>query len=597
MAVMTPSPLPGPFLEAQDVHFTFSADIASVAYTTDGTPPSISKYIAYDTLTPPNPFIAVTEDGRGRVVYDGGFPKFYNVNKPIQNPTFADLNGGGKYFYNAIRWISNQEKVAAGNKKVLVLGDSIATENYAIKSSAGTGFADTLQRLFIALNVPYVLKDRSDYGGVLNPTLSELEEYACVVVFSTLWTAQRFISANAVNDLVTYRENGNGIFIITDHGDALSSIQQAQGTHTGFFRTGNYICTNFGAFFNGNFDRSPVNVGFLRRTYGDHPLYNGLLDTEDVYAGGSESKVTVTTANVFDPSLFPTIRVDKKGINTIQVLGITNTGEIITGRYVYIIQGDEFVFAKTVNPTTGLEETNVGKAYADIGGKATVTMWVDGSTLGTVWGEIKLRGKRIGELYYTAGAGSKTYWYAGKLENTPLNNGDVIQQSIGIPFGYTKSIAVLREQFAPTGVALAVAVATGRSALKFNGVAGSVRSFYEKLKPTLPPSKSAQSVNVGNNGMMFFGVFQNKYQFEDLTDTRIFRTTAEVTAAIAATTVAPGIRFIDASTNKVYGYLNGAFRVITGLTAQDFYGAPRVIVNSTTGHKFRLELNGTISQI
>lgn len=597
MAVMTPSPLPGPFLEAQDVHFSFSADITSVAYTTDGTPPSISKYIAYDTLTPPNPFIAVTEDGRGRVVYDGGFPKFYNSNKPIQNPTFADLPGGGKYFYNAIRWISNQEKVAAGNSKVLVLCDAIATENYSIKSVAGTGFADTLQRMFSALGVAYVLKDRDDYGGVLKPTLAELEQYACVVVFSTMYTSGQFISPTAVNDLVTYRENGNGIFLITDHGDNLESIQAAQGPHTGFFRTANFICTNFGAYFNGNFNRTPVNVGFLRRTYGDHPLYNGLLDTEDVYAGGSESKVTVTTANVFDPSLFPTIRVDKKGINTIQVLAITNTGAIVTGRYVYIIQGDEFVFAKTVNPSTGLEETNVGKIYADIGGRASVTMWLDGSTLGTVWAEIKLNGKRIGELHYTAEAGSKTYWYAGKLENTPLNNGDVIQQAVAIPFGYTKSLTAQREQFQPTGVALAVAVATGRTAYKFKGVAGSVRSFYEKLKPTLPPSKSAQSVNVGNNGMMFFGVFQNKYQFEDLTDTRIFRTTAEVTAAIAATTVAPGIRFIDASTNKVYGYLNGAFRIITGLTAQDFYGAPRVIVNSTTGHKFRLELNGTISQI
>lgn len=595
MAVMTPNPLPGPYLEGQNVHFTFSADITSVAYTTDGTPPSISKYIAYDTLVPPNPFIAVTEDGRGRVVYDGGFPKFYNGQKPIVDPSFADLNAGGKYFYNAIRWISNPEEVAAGNKKVLVLCDAIVTENYSIKSTNGTGFADTLQRLFHALDVPYVLKDRDDYGGVLNPTLEELETYACVVVFSTRYTAERFISEQAVNDLVTYRENGNGIFLITDHGDNLSSIQQAQGLHTGFFRTANFICTNFGAYFNGNFDRVPVNVGFLRSNYGDHPLYNGMLDSEDVYAGGSESKVTVTTANVFDPSLFPVIRVDKKGINTIQVLGITNTGEIVTGRYVYIIQGDEFVFAKTVNPTTGLEETNVGKAYADLFGRASMTMWVDGSLLGTVWGEIKLNGKRIGELHYTGAGGSKVYWYAGKLENTPLDNADVIQQAIAVPFGYTKSITALRTEVPTSGIALASVVAVGRSTYKFKGVAGSVKSFFDSVKPKLPVTNNDQPLSCGENGMMFFGLFSNKYQFEDVLNARIYATAGETSAAIAATPVTPGICFIDASTNKVYGYLNGAFRLITGLKAQDFYGAPRVITNATTGRKFRLELNGTIT--
>lgn len=597
MAVMTPTPLPGPFLEGQNVNFAFSNDIVSVAYTTDGTPPSISKYIAYDTLTPPNPFIAVTEDGRGRVVYDGGFPKFYMAQAPAAGTGFADLPGGYKYAFNAIRWISNTEKVAAGNKKVLVLGDAIASENYAIKGTKGVDFSVSLDRLFAALGVPYVLKDRADYGGVLNPTLAELEEYACVVVFSTLYTDGQFISNQAINDMVTYRENGNGIFIITDHGVVLPNIQAAMGTHAGFFRTGNFICTRFGAFFSGNYDRVPVNVGFLRQTYGDHPLYNNLSDAESIHAGGSESKVVVTTANVFDPSSFPVIRVDKKGMNTVQILATTASGEMITGRFVYIIQGDEFVFAKTRNPTTGLEETNVGKVYADLGGKATMEMWVDGSTLGTVWGEIKLNGKRIGELHYTTQAGSKVYWYAGKLENTPIKQDDTLVQAIAVPFGYSKTIRGVREQVASSGISLAQAIAAGKPSLKFTGVSGLPRKFYDKVKPILPSSNNGQPIPTPENALMFFGIFENKYQFEDITDTRIFRTTAEVTAAIAATTTNPGPRFIDASTNRVYAYLNGAFRHIVGLTAQDFYGAPRIITNTTTGHKFRLELNGTISQI
>lgn len=599
MASMTPSPTPGPYLEGLDVRFTFSPDVTGVAFSTDGTPPSISKYIAYDTLTPPNPFIAVTEDGRGRVVYDGGFPKFYNGQAPAAGTQFAGLPGGYKYAFNAIRWISNAEKVDAGNKKVLVLGDAVASENYAIKGTKGVDFSVSLDRLFAALGVPYVLKDRADYGGVLNPTLAELEEYACVVVFSTLYTDGQFISNQAINDMVTYRENGNGIFIVTDHGVVLPNIQAAMGTHAGFFRTGNFICTRFGAFFSGNYDRAPVNVGFLRQTYGDHPLYNNLLDSESIHAGASESKVVVTTANVFDPASMPPIRVDKKGINTIQVLAVLADGSMITGRYVYIIQGDEFVFVRVTNPTTGQVETNQGKLYADPAGKAQAEMWVDGSLLGTVWGEILKNGKRIGELYYTSAGGSKVFWYAGALERTPLRNNDAVTQSIKVPFSYTKALVAVRDEVVihNNGFALPRLVADIKPKYPVTGFSGLVTKLHGKVKPTLPSDKRKQPVSCAGTSRVLEGVFNDKVQqYDDLT-AKIFPTTALTNAAISTTPVAPGTCFIDASTNKVSAYLNGSFRVIAGLTAQDIFGAPRTLVNPTTGLKFRLELNGSITQI
>lgn len=599
MASMTPSPTPGPYLEGLDMRFTFSPDVTGVAFSTDGTPPSISKYIAYDTLTPPNPFIAVTEDGRGRVVYDGGFPKFYNGSAPAVGTQFASLPGGYKYAYNAIRWISNHEKVAAGNGKVLVLGDAVASENYSIKGTKSVDFSVSLDRLFAALGVPYVLKDRADYGGVLNPTLAELEEYACVVVFSTLYTDGQFISNQAINDMVTYRENGNGIFIITDHGVVVPDIQAAMGTHAGFFRTGNFICTRFGAFFSGNYNRVPVNVGFLRRTYGDHPLYNNLLDSESISAGGSESKVVVTSANVFDPANMPPVRVDKKGINTVQVLAVLADGTLITGRYVYIIQGDEFVFVRVTNPTTGQVETNQGKLYADPSGKAQAEMWVDGSLLGTVWGEILKNGKRVGELYYTSAEGSKVFWYAGALERTPLRNNDAITQSITIPFSYSKALVALRDEVAiqNNGFALPRLVADIKPKYPVSGFSGLVSKLHGKVKLTLPNDKRKQPVSCAGASRVLEGVFSDKVQQYDDLAAKIYPTTTLTNAAISATPVAPGTYFIDASTNKVSAYLNGSFRVIAGLTAQDIFGAPRTLVNPTTGLKFRLELNGSITQI
>lgn len=599
MASMTPIPTPGPYLEGQDVHFTFSPDIVGVAFSTDGSPPSISKYIAYDTLTPPNPFIAVTEDGRGRVVYDGGFPKFYNDKITDAQNTFALLPGGFKYLYNAVKWVANPEKVAAGNNKILVIGDSIATESYAVKGTVANGFYYAMTRFCNVVGFTPTFKDRADYGGILDPTLSELETYSLVLVMSSAFALTNCITDQAVNDMVTYRENGNGIIVITDHGPVLNSIQEAMQPHVGFFTLGNEIVTRFGAYFSGDFNRTPVNVGFLRSTYGDHPLYNNLTNDEYISAGGSESKVVVTTANVFDPANMPPIRVDKKGINTIQILAVLADGSMISGRYVYIIQGDEFVFVRTTNPTTGLVETNQGKIYADPAGKAQAEMWVDGSTLGTVWGEILKNGKRIGELYYTAAGGSKVYWYAGSLDRTPIRNADAIVQAIKIPFSYTKNLVALRDEVAirNNGFALPRLVADIKPKYPASGLSGLVSKLHSNVKSTLPSNKRKQPISCAGTSRVLEGVFSDKVQqFDDLT-TKIYPTTALTTAAIGVTPVAPGVCFVDASANKVYGYLNGAFRIIAGLTAQDIFGAPRTLINPTTGLKFRLELNGSITQI
>lgn len=600
MASMTPTPTPGPYLEGQDVHFTFSPDIVGVAYSTDGTPPSISKYIAYDNLTPRNPFIAVTEDGRGRVVYDGGFPKIYNGSAPPVGSGFNEFSGSYKYVYNVLKWIANQEKLAAGNNKILILGDSNVTmgESYSIKSTISNSFFTSLSRLCEAVGYVPTFKERSDYGAELNPTLAEMEQYCCLFVLSSKFD-KSYITQNAVNDIVTYRENGNGIYILTDHGPVIPDIATAGGNTTGFFATANKIAVRFGAFFSGDYARTPVNCGWLRQNYGDHPLYNGILDSETVYAGASESRVVVTTANVFDPATMPSIRVDKKGINTIQILAVLSDGPMITGRYVYIVQGDEFVFVRVTNPTTGLVETNQGKIYADPAGKATAEMWVDGSTLGTVWGEILKNGKRIGELYYTTAGGSKVYWYAGSLERTPIRNADAIVQAIKIPFSYSKALVGVRDEVAirNNGFALPRLVADIKPKYPVSGLSGLVSKLHGNVKPTLPSNKRKQPISCAETSRVLEGIFSDKVQqFDDLT-TKIYPTTALTTAAVAVTPVEPGVCFVDASTNKVYGYLNGAFRIITGLTAQDIFGAPRTLINPTTGLKFRLELNGSITQI
>ena len=74
-----------------------TSDIESYAVTTDGTPPVLAKYIAYDNLVPQNPFIATVEDGLGKVLMDGGFPKWYNDNYSSSWISYSNLSPSFKY--------------------------------------------------------------------------------------------------------------------------------------------------------------------------------------------------------------------------------------------------------------------------------------------------------------------------------------------------------------------------------------------------------------------------------------------------------------------------------------------------------------------
>lgn len=600
MTAITASPAPGAFLSAPEVTLSFDATVKSVALSTDGTPPSISKYIAYDTLTPANPFIAVTEDGRGRVVYDGGFPKFYNGVAPAAGATFTDLNGSFKYLYNALHWVANQEKYAAGNHKVLVLGDDLVTGSYPVKATHASGFYTSLTRLFATAGFVGTFKDSSDYGGTLNPTLSELEQYCCVLVMSSDYTRTNCITTQAVNDLVTYRENGNGIIVITDHGGDMANVATAgAGGYQAFFTLANQIVAKFGAYFTGNFDRTSVNVGFLRTNYGDHPLYKNLLDTEAIVAGGSESKVVVTAATTYAPASVPKLQLSGTGIKTVQVLAILTDGSMVTGRFVYIVQGNEFVFSTVKHPTTGVDETNQGRYYADYCGRGAVTMSLDGSTLGTVWGELLLNGKRVGELYYTSAGGSQVYWYAGGPESTPMRHGDVLTQAISVPFGYQKSLTVDRKSPADLrkGVSIPALLKEARVNTTIRSYSAWLKQLFNAVKSTLPAAQQTLPYDTAKLARVLSKAFRDQLQFGTL-NAKIYPTTALTTAAItAATPVVPGVCFIDASTNTVYGYQNGAYRVLSGLKAQDIFGSPRIVVNPVTQLQFRLNTDGSVTQL
>lgn len=333
-----------------NININKEIDIESFAVTTNGIPPVIAKYIAYDNLSPKNPFIATVEDGLGNILMDGGFPKWYNGKNDPTITTYTGLNPSFKYLYDAISFIENKNKVTAGNKKILILGDADIGESYCIKDSTNSsGFNASLQKIIGIKGYIPTYKTKSDYpNNLIDCTFNELDQYCAVILFSTVHTNLKLITDLAIQSLISYREQGNGIFIITDHGDDLNSIEMAQtGNYSGFFRTANFLITNFGSYFTGNFNRTPVNVGFLRTNYGNHILWENLSDSDEIYAGGSESKVIITEYPLHTTSYNFLITTD--GYHQIKILAKYTNGNLRLDTYTYGLNVPEIIYFQDEN--------------------------------------------------------------------------------------------------------------------------------------------------------------------------------------------------------------------------------------------------------
>lgn len=283
-----------------------------ISFTVNGLTPTLSEYIAYDTLTPPNPFIAVTQDGLGRVVYDGGFPKLYNLYVPSGAPSSTF-----RYMINAVNWCSKE----GVPKRILALGTGKVSDAYPLKGTTQTGFATSLRYIAQQAGAEIVFKDVTDFtSGKIDVTKNELATYSLVFFLDSTHNSIVQITDQAVQNILEFREAGGGLILVTDHGTALTNVDVAySSTYSGFFRTVNRIAANLSAYFSGNYDRTPVNVGFIRQTYGDHLLYTGLSNEDSIAAGGSESAVVVTSYPKYKPNELPTIPMET-GSYHVQIL-------------------------------------------------------------------------------------------------------------------------------------------------------------------------------------------------------------------------------------------------------------------------------------
>lgn len=576
------NPSGGHFFNSVVLNWELSPDVAYINFTTDGIQPTISTYIAYDTLTPPNPFIAVTQDGNGNVVYDGGFPKLYNSYAPPVGTTFSQFSGAFKYFHNAINFVANKAKVAKGNKKMLIIGDANSGEGYNIMDGAVSDFHYSFQRLAASTGFVPTFKTRSGWGGVINPTLAELEQYALVIYMSSAGN-KTLISDAAVNNMVTYRENGNGLIFITDHGPVLNTIGEAISNDSGFFATANKVIANFGAWFSGDFDRTPVNVGHIRRTYGDHPLYNGMLDSDDISAGGSESKVNVAVYTPYTAANVPPITLSTNGVHIISVLVIMKDGSMHSDRYAYtVIDGDIYRY-KNIDGVVATE------TKATLHPMVSFSVDVVSSAFGTLRGGVYKNKKIVGLFDYDAGV-SKITWFAGGNETVATTDGDIIEVMISTPFNYAKPLLVKRIGVSVDG-AMSEAVLARR--LFDNKLSDSVNEAVTKVralvKNNIPNVAFTNDISGSVRITELRRFFGNNLNLPPAT-AYIYKTDVAMNSGLLVqptTDVA-----ISAATNTVKYYQNERWIVAEGVTPSDFLGYPRQVTSSVDGVVYNLYADG-----
>ena len=415
--------------------------------TDNGIPPALAKYICYDSLNPPNPFIATVEDGLGNILLDGGWPKWYNIYVNSGWTTYTQLSATYKYMYDAIDFISNKKKVQAGNKKVLIICDRSNTEvNFALNYN-DYGFCASVDKVCSIKGYPHTYMSANQFsGGELNIDYATLDQYCCVIYFASY----KLINDFTVKNLIAYREQGNGIFIVTDHmprnytslEDAVANSFEAEYFGGG----GNRLITNFGAYFSGIYNRSPVNVGHIRRTYGEHPLWKNLGDNEYIHAGESESEVKVTTYPQYTNR---SLTINKEGYNQIKILVKYPDGRTEAQTLIYGYKKEDVIEFKHLGVYTELIEHNVKKQTIEF----TPTFPKEYNSTNLL-GIIKINGTPIGEFSGIGNNITKKFYHSNATETnfetdkywepqdpkTPNIRTLVLSIDVIQPFGYTKNI-------------------------------------------------------------------------------------------------------------------------------------------------------------
>lgn len=324
----------------------------TVVYSTVGDPVVVNT-VAASAKYPPDkqPYVQTVEDGRGRLILDGSFPKFYN-NQWIGGATYNALNDREKAIANSFLFLLE------GRNKVLVLGDAPISGSYPVKGTGSNGFYTTLTSIASTLGLEMTIKDVADYANdLLNPSFSELMMYDMIFVMSSVIQSSPSITNAASIAIAEARRNNIGVYICTDHG--------SDSPTSGFYATANAILKNIvpDAAFLGRWDFSPgETVGFNKMHFGDSPLFDNLDDSALMPASNSDSSVIQPPSIIHDLPL--TIPIGQ-GWTTIKFAVIAPNGDITFQSVGYGVNVDPIV-QLLPDPIDSFEQDYHGSQYVNL---------------------------------------------------------------------------------------------------------------------------------------------------------------------------------------------------------------------------------------
>lgn len=415
MATLTLNPAPSLYATSSATVTMAASGYRTILVSTTSQP-TFTKNIGYDEFG--NPFIAVLEDGRGNVLFDGGFPKFYNNAWDSAVTTYAALDNRFKFLYNAIGWLGTNN--APGTPKhILVYGDQApSTGSYSVKGTAASDFNTSLSAIAALAGYTITFIDQLDYGRSATIPYSLMSAASCMLIFSSTTAAvnggQGYLSAGSLANIQTYRQNGGGVMIVTDH-----DIFQA---------TANQVAALFNASFSGNVDRSPVSVDALVTTYGHHPLWANM--TGSVYAGSSEGIVNLPTNTPFNPAT-QSIQLSGTGYKTIYVTAEDDAGIVSARMFSYGFQvPDPITFTANLPTNTIFKYLDVPYQIDRIDSKDTS-------------GFVNVNGTAIGQFQATSSSLTKSF-YNSTFKPLLLQPGssNEISLSISTPIAYSETSVI-----------------------------------------------------------------------------------------------------------------------------------------------------------
>ncbi|QKE11219.1 putative tail fiber protein [Pseudomonas phage PaBG] len=210
-------------------------------------------------------------------VFGGAATRWGFTAQSQENATFSSIFVSGIGLPPAFTYLKNIALWSRkpGNSKALILCDSATVNQYNLGTAGmafGVGMPETLRSVGFDVTMRYL----PDMGNKI--TAADLADYGFLVVLSTDHTGVNHATGTSAAVVANWVKNGGGLFIVTDH-----DVFQA---------TANALAAPYNIEFYASVDRSPVSVGQIIASHGDHPAWEG-LSCKSIPAGGSEGAIRI----------------------------------------------------------------------------------------------------------------------------------------------------------------------------------------------------------------------------------------------------------------------------------------------------------------